>query len=156
MDARRVFLAAAVAFLPALLPIQASAQTASLNAVLLGGNECDGVAPPTGPKCRKGDDNGFGLAALIFPSSGVVCVTLQVDNIDTPDAAHIHPGKATFNGAPILTLPTPVASLTGFASAGCVALSQTTIQQMRANPANYYVNVHTGLFPGGAVRGQLQ
>jgi hypothetical protein len=41
------------------------------------------------------------------------------------------------------------------ASIGCVAASPDLIAAIRANPENYYVNVHTPEFPEGAVRGQL-
>jgi filamentous hemagglutinin family protein len=38
---------------------------------------------------------------------------------------------------------------------GARDVTQTEAQQIVANPAGYYFNVHTQLNPGGAVRGQL-
>lgn len=38
---------------------------------------------------------------------------------------------------------------------GTVTASQDVITDLLANPANYYVNVHTAEFPGGALRRQL-
>ncbi len=39
---------------------------------------------------------------------------------------------------------------------GCVSgVDPALIGEIIANPAGYYVNVHTTPFPGGAVRGQL-
>ncbi len=38
---------------------------------------------------------------------------------------------------------------------GCVSADPVLIGQIIANPAGYYVNVHTTEFPAGAVRGQL-
>ena len=35
------------------------------------------------------------------------------------------------------------------------AVAVSTIQDMAANPQNYYVNIHTTVSPGGAMRGQL-
>jgi hypothetical protein len=158
MDARKLLLAAAtLAFFPSFNSAPASAQSVSLNAVLLGGNECDGIAPPAGPKCRKGDSNGFGLAGITFPAPGMLCVTLQVDNLAGASAAHIHLGQATFNGAIQVTLPAPSAPLAGNpgVSAGCIAVAAALIAAIRANPGNYYINVHNATFPDGAVRGQL-
>jgi CHRD domain-containing protein len=155
MDAGKLLLAAAtLAFFPSFNSMQASAQTISLNAVLLGGNQCDGVAPPAGPKCRKGDTDGFGLAGITFPASGMLCVTLQVDNLAGATLAHIHLGKATFNGDIQVTLPTPAGGNPGV-SAGCIVVDAALIAAIRANPGNYYINVHNGTFPDGAVRGQL-
>jgi hypothetical protein len=44
---------------------------------------------------------------------------------------------------------------TGSAS-GCVAsVSEELIKAIRHNPENYYVNIHSTVFPAGAIRGQL-
>lgn len=158
MDARKVLLAvAALAFFSSFSSTPASAQTVSLNAVLLGANECDSTMPPAGPICRKGDPDGFGIAGITFPTATSMCVTLQVDNLLGAAAAHIHTGPATFNGGVVLTLPIPSAPLGGNpgVSAGCMAASSTLIAAIRANPANFYINVHNGTYPAGAIRGQL-
>jgi hypothetical protein len=38
---------------------------------------------------------------------------------------------------------------------GCVSANRDLIKEIRKNPEQFYFNVHTGEFPGGAVRGQL-
>ncbi len=71
-------------------------------------------------------------------------------------AAHIHAAPAGTAGAAVVPLFTDVAlSGTGSAS-GCVAgVSEELIKAIRHNPENYYVNIHSTVFPAGAVRGQL-
>jgi hypothetical protein len=67
--------------------------------------------------------------------------------------AHIHVGPAGQTGDIVLHL-----LLTGLES-GLVAQGTATDPALAAailaNPANYYVNVHTTECPGGAIRGQL-
>jgi hypothetical protein len=162
MDARKILLAAAtLAFFSSFNSSPASAQTQSysLGAVLLGGNECDTVPPPAVvPVCRQGDMDGFGRATITFPTATSLCVTLQVDNLAGVTLAHIHPGRETFNGAPVLILSAPIAPGGGNPgnSVTCVAVPPAgLIAAMRANPANFYINVHTAAFPNGALRGQL-
>jgi hypothetical protein len=158
MDARKLLVAAAtLALFSSFNSSPASAQTVSLNAVLLGGNECDGIAPPAGPKCRKGDPDAFGLAAITFPTATGICVTLQVDNLLGATSAHIHPGRETFVGAPIFTLVAPAAPSAGNpgASVTCGVPPAGLPAALRANPANFYINVHNATYPLGAIRGQL-
>jgi hypothetical protein len=135
----------------------AAAQSVSLSAVLLGGNECDGTAPPAGPICRKGDPDAFGRATITFPTATTICVTLQVDNLAGATAAHIHSGRETVNGPIVFALPAPVAP--GGANPGVSAICGTPPAglpaALRANPANFYINVHNGAFVGGARRGLL-
>jgi hypothetical protein len=76
--------------------------------------------------------------------------------------AHIHPGAAGTNGTILLgtTLAPAAPVLMGDGTAnvtvtGARDITQAEAQQIVANPAGFYFNVHTQLNPGGAVRGQL-
>ena len=37
----------------------------------------------------------------------------------------------------------------------CANAGDEVAAEIRANPADYYVNVHNATYPGGAIRGQL-
>ena len=41
------------------------------------------------------------------------------------------------------------------ASAGCVNVANTLLQEITKHPIRFYVNIHTSDFPDGALRGQL-
>jgi hypothetical protein len=89
--------------------------------------------------------------------TGEVCFELTVEGLDEEDAvvaAHIHVGDAGVAGdvvVPLFTEP-PTGEMTGCVSGVDLEL----IAAMIADPAGYYVNIHTEDFPDGAVRGQLQ
>ena len=74
----------------------------------------------------------------------------------TVTAAHIHVGSAVEAGDVVVGLFTD-AALSGTDSAsGCVSgVSEELIKAIRQNPENYYVNIHSTVFPAGAIRGQL-
>jgi len=72
-------------------------------------------------------------------------------NVGTPVAAHIHKGKKGVNGVIVIDFSTPK-----YKSKGCVkAASSALAKDLAKNPKNYYANIHTKAFPGGAVRAQL-
>jgi hypothetical protein len=111
-----------------------------LGSTLAGANETGG-----------GDSDGTGtFSAEIDPESGDLCFTLAVDKIGAPTAAHVHLGAAGADGDPVAAI-----SVTGNDGDECVALQRDVAKAIVANPAGYYVNVHTGDFPKGAIRGQL-
>lgn len=120
----------------------AQAQGVHFHAVLLGGNEVAG-----------GDPNGFGTAAINFDGTSI-CVAIIVNRIDTPTMAHIHDGFAPVNGPVVIPLPAPPAGNKS-SSFACVTIAAALAADIKKNPSRFYVNVHTGAFPGGAVRGQL-
>lgn len=101
-----------------------------------------------------GDSDGRGSAIIrLNPAQQKVCFYLTARNITLPAAAaHIHIGASTTAGNVVVTLVAPNASGVSF---GCVGASADVIAAIRANPSNYYVNVHTTDFPNGAIRGQL-
>ena len=75
-------------------------------------------------------------------------------------AAHIHPGGAGVNGAPVVNLALSPGEITfangsGSLSKTGLAASVADVNAIIANPAAFYFNAHTAANPGGAVRGQL-
>lgn len=122
----------------ALLAITAGAQT--YTAVLTGAAEVP----------NPGDPDGAGVA-LIRIEGSTVHYSIVAQNIGAPTGAHIHPGVAGVAGG--VAVGFDVNTL----SNGTVQnVSQSTIDQIVADPGAFYVNVHTGAHPGGAIRGQLQ
>ena len=99
------------------------------------------------------DPDGSGTASFTLnQGQGQICFTLTASNLAPTTAAHIHEASAGQNGPVVVTLtpPGPDGS-----SSGCVAAPAEVIKAIRQNPSDYYVNIHTTEFPGGAIRGQL-
>lgn len=104
----------------------------------------NGASEPEG-----GDPKGSGSFTVeIDAEAGDVCYTLAVKGIGAVTAAHIHTGAAGANGPPAVTI--------AVAEDECVAAEPAVLRPIVADPAGFYVNVHTAAFPKGAVRGQLQ
>lgn len=98
-------------------------------------------------------DGRGGFTAII--DGNQFCYGLTVTNIDPPFAAHIHRGNAGENGPIVITLSPPSPGDPG-ASSDCVTPDNPAIlEEILRSPAQFYVNVHTPAFPGGAVRDQL-
>src|SRR5207253_2264172 len=100
-----------------------------------------------------GDPDGTGNAVIRVRPDNQVCYRLAVQNITLPAVgAHIHKGPATATGPIVIPFTAPGATGT---STACTAADPTLVADLMANPASYYVNVHSTQFPGGAVRAQL-
>ena len=110
-----------------------------------------GAAEAPGP----GDTDGSGSATIrLRAGQGQICFQLTVQNVTLPAAAaHIHEGAAGVPGPVVVTLTAPDA--TGMSS-GCVTVPRPLVADILANPAGYYVNVHTTDFQDGAVRASLR
>ena len=102
----------------------------------------------------SGDPNGAGLfEARINPGTERICYTIAASSIDAATAAHIHIGGPGVVGDPVLTLDAPDGDDDD--SEDCQDIDRGLAQAIIRDPGNYYVNVHTAPFPGGAIRGQL-
>jgi CHRD domain len=120
-----------------------------LAASLKGANEVPG----------PGDPDGRGRA-FVRLGGGKACFLLEWSGIGAPTASHIHQGAAGVAGpvvVPFFQPGTNAASLPDTLSsvAGCVAVAAGLAHQIAASPRDWYVNIHTADFPGGAIRGQL-
>jgi CHRD domain-containing protein len=96
--------------------------------------------------------NGSGTALVTLnQGQSEVCFDITVSNLTSPVIlAHIHQGAAGTNGPIVVDFMEPVNGLNG-----CVHADAALIKEIRHDRAGFYVNVHTTMFPGGEVRGQL-
>ncbi|KOV83338.1 hypothetical protein ADL03_20990 [Nocardia sp. NRRL S-836] len=105
-----------------------------------------GQAEVPGP----GDPDGRGHA-VVWVTSGKVCVSLTVRKIQTASAAHIHRGTAGTAGPVVVDLAAP----SDGTSYSCTRVDRGLAREVARTPAQFYVNVHNAEHPAGAVRGQL-
>lgn len=109
-----------------------------------------GQAEPAG-----GDPDGTGAAtvsiAILSATEAEACWDLSYSGIETPTAAHIHPGATGAVNPPVIDFGTVGPT----SDSGCLIIDPILANQIIAAPANFYVNVHNVAFPGGALRGQL-
>ena len=100
--------------------------------------------------CGLGQPGAAGTTALRLNSGQEeICFKTETTGLTAPVVgAHIHRAPAGRSG-PI------VVPLTPSVGEGCVFAPRELIKEIRQNPENFYVNVHTATFPAGAVRGQL-
>ena len=95
------------------------------------------------------DPDGTGMfMASINPGHNKLCYTLTSTMIAAPTAAHIHAGEAGTNGPPVVMLMTTPGE-------HCVAIAPALAMKIMKEPDDYYVNVHTAVYPDGAIRSQL-
>ena len=121
------------------VPLAAQAKAVKLGATLSGTNVSGG-----------GDTDGTGTFEVeIDADAGDFCYTVTSAKIAAPTAAHIHTGAAGADGPPVITIDPK-------ANDDCLAVEPDVLKPILANPAGYYVNVHTADFPNGAIRGQLE
>jgi len=125
--------------------------------------DLSGSATATPPS----DPDGTGSATFTFEvttpggttvGTANVCWDITYNGIDgTPILAHIHAGAAGVNGP--VVVPAPGVSFPNLgpnSTSGCADTIATTVEDIMAASSNFYINVHTALFPAGAIRGQLR
>ena len=65
-------------------------------------------------------------------------------------AGHIHAAPAGVNGPVVVNL-----SVTSPDHSICVTADPDLIKDIRQNPGDYYINLHSNFTPSGVIRGQL-
>jgi hypothetical protein len=143
------------------LAVAASAASATAAYALVAGENAASGAKPAfahllgaSEAPSTGDPDGRGAASVQVVSPTKVCFSLIVNGIATPNAAHIHQSAKGVAGPVVIVLKQPTKGTAG-TSAGCVTGAAAVVSQIAKKPAGFYVNVHNGAYPGGAIRGQL-
>ena len=72
-------------------------------------------------------------------------------NIDDVVAAHIHRRSDSGIVVDLITAPESGTRFTGCSE----DVAKSSIRRILRRPRRFYVNVHTGTFPGGAIQGRL-
>lgn len=90
---------------------------------------------------------GAGSFALSADNTLVYDISFTGMNERTTNSAHIHQGALGVAGSVVFPLPA------GISKRGNIALTDEQVTQLRSN--QYYVNIHSDIFPGGEIRGQI-
>ena len=145
-----------------------TAQAGHLNAVLETDLSGRAEVNTSDSNAMVGDPNGRGEAYVfgIDGDAATLCYVLTADKIDETfvagmtGMAHIHRSAAGTNGPVVASLAFPV----GGDAADCLTEGETgkfpgnpagIVAEILGSPESFYVNVHTGEYPAGAIRGQL-
>lgn len=138
--------------------------TARFTATLLPASE---VPPITGSEAA-GSGTGTITFNLVKDSAGNVSaatldVTVSVTGFPAGTAltaSHIHPGVAGVNGGVLVSFGLAAGEVSFATGSGSftkqgVSLTVDQANSILANPAGFYLNIHTAANPGGVARGQL-
>jgi CHRD domain len=137
-------LAGALGALPALAP--AGQNTVQLSAKLKGNQEVPG------PGDRNGKGEGF---FSVKPKKHKVCFQVSWEKIEQPSAGHIHKGAEGVAGDIKVLLfdqEPPTSTVEDCAK----DVKKKLLKRIAKSPEKFYVNLHNGEYPDGAIRGQLR
>lgn len=100
----------------------------------------------------KGSTRGSGYAVIAIHRGSVVCWRFaHLHGFVNATVAQIHVGVNGESGRVLQ----PLSTGPRLHHRGCVRTTPATVRAIERDPPNYYVNVHSQLYPAGAVRGQL-
>jgi CHRD domain len=109
------------------------------------------------PPCAPAGNDARGVAVfhVVNEAAGTVRYKLVANNIPgNTTAAHIHIAPKGVSGPIVQPLPFPAGEEQGVIGRGTFT-NAALLAAIRANPQNYYVNVHSTVCGAGVIRGQL-
>jgi hypothetical protein len=150
---------AAIAALALLMTVSLSAVSAAglqagvFRLTLTGDQEATATCAP--PEVCGDPDAVAGMILIVNPARDSLCFLTRWTGIDgTVVAAHIHPAPVGVAGPVAVPLFSGSFDSTDMLR-GCVSANGLA-DEILANPSGYYVNIHSTVYPAGAVRAQLE
>ena len=111
------------------------------------------AAQETGPPVAS---PGTGTAVFTRTAPNQLSYTYDYQNLTTGvNACHIHEAPLATPGPVVIPLSINAGTTSGSVSDTATA-DPALLDRICANPAGFYINLHTDTFPGGEIRGQLQ
>jgi hypothetical protein len=110
------------------------------------------------PQCAPATNaaRGVGVFHVTDEATGTVEWRLVANNLPgTIVAAHIHIAPRGVAGPVVQATPPTPGEENGVIGEGSF-MNPALLAAIRANPQNYYVNVHSNVCPGGVIRGQFE
>lgn len=110
-----------------------------------------GAAERPGP----GDPDAIGRVVItINDAANQICAAVQFTDATLPATGmHIHLAPSTSAGPVVVPFTAPTTNQTY----ECKTVeNEALLDNIAANPGQYYFNIHNQQFPGGFIRGQLQ
>jgi hypothetical protein len=113
----------------------------------------DAEVPPCGPATDA--DRGLFIGRVIDEEAGTVAWILITNDLPgNLTAAHIHNAPVGVPGLVVQPLPLIPGQERGVIGLGTFS-NPELVAELRANPDQYYVNVHSNECPPGVIRGQF-
>ncbi len=101
-----------------------------------------------------GDPDGAAEGSFtVDAATGELCYLVAADGIEPATAMHIHEAPRGVAGPVVVTLDQTRINAD---TETCLAVDTALATDILADPAGYYLNIHTSTYPQGAVRGQLE
>lgn len=101
---------------------------------------------PPGPEGASGT----GAFSIDMAASTFCYEVTWNEKTGEPNAGHIHRGKKGLQGPNVINMQLPDKRK------DCVKVDGALLKEIAGDPSGFYVNIHTGMYPTGAIRGQLQ
>jgi hypothetical protein len=105
-----------------------------------------------------GDPDAFGSMELrLLRDKNKVCFIASHSNLapDNPTLGHVHKGGEGEEGPVVITLFEGIPGEKSSALGECAKAKPRVLDALAKHPERFYVDLHTPLFPDGALRGQL-
>src|SRR3954469_20835753 len=133
---------------------RAAIASAALTVLALGGAPAPAIPVNNGQETTGAEGGAHGKFSYTIDGDQF-CYTLSVTGLTGPAmAAHVHIAPQGVPGPLLIPLTVPMQASVDVAA--CTTADPGLLAAIQANPRAYYVNVHTMMFPGGEVRGQLK